>query len=92
MTRTWPRLLVVSLMASHAAAAEEYPVVAEVKARDAEVAAAHGRGDMAAYRAGLSVHCRPHRRRQSVAERSAKARYPPAKPNHQTTSSASEQS
>ncbi len=30
------------------------PVIAQVQARDAEIAAAHGRGDLEAYRAGLS--------------------------------------
>lgn len=32
------------------------PVIAEVKARDAELSAAHGRGDMATYLQGLSRH------------------------------------
>lgn len=32
------------------------PVIAEVKARDAELSAAHGRGDMAVYLQGLSRH------------------------------------
>ncbi|MCA0395676.1 MAG: nuclear transport factor 2 family protein [Proteobacteria bacterium] len=32
------------------------PAIAAVMAREAEVAAAHGRGDLAAYRAGLSRH------------------------------------
>ena len=47
--------LLAALLSGASLAAETYdPVVAEVKARDAELAAAHGRGDIATYRAGLS--------------------------------------
>lgn len=38
------------------AAGHDDPVIAEVMARDAEIAAAHGRGDLSSYRAGLSKH------------------------------------
>lgn len=49
----------LALLAFGASAADlgtetEDPVVAQVLARDAELQAAHGRGDMASYRAGLS--------------------------------------
>ena len=50
-----PRVVLLLCMAGAAnAASEDDPVVAEVMARDAEIAAAHGRGDMATYRAALS--------------------------------------
>ena len=48
-----PMPLMVALMATAAPATED-PVLAEVRARDAEIAEAHGRGDLVAYRAGLS--------------------------------------
>jgi len=45
-----------SLLTALALAAEPVdPVIAEVKARDAELSAAHGRGDMATYLKGLSA-------------------------------------
>ncbi|HMP64638.1 MAG TPA: nuclear transport factor 2 family protein [Pyrinomonadaceae bacterium] len=48
-------ILVVVLVAGACLAKDSNDaVIAEVLARDAEIAAAHGRGDMAAYRAGLS--------------------------------------
>lgn len=47
--------LVAALLVGTAPAPEtDDPVLAEVRARDAEIAEAHGRGDLAAYRAGLS--------------------------------------
>ncbi|MDR7270771.1 ketosteroid isomerase-like protein [Pelomonas saccharophila] len=51
--------LIAALLLSQAtaSAAEAVdPVIAEVKARDAELSAAHGRGDMATYLTGLSKH------------------------------------
>lgn len=45
--------LMVALVATATPATED-PVLAEVRARDIEMAAAHGRGDLVAYRAGLS--------------------------------------
>jgi len=47
-------LIVALLFGASVAAETNDPVLAEVKTRDAELAAAHGRGDMATYRAGLS--------------------------------------
>ncbi len=49
-------LLVWCVAGAANAAGNDEAVIAEVMARDAEIAAAHGRGDMAAYRAGLSKH------------------------------------
>jgi ketosteroid isomerase-like protein len=50
-----PMVVLLLCMAGAAnAAGEDDPVIAEVMARDAEIAAAHGRGDMATYRAALS--------------------------------------
>lgn len=45
--------LIAALLGATAPAVED-PVIAEVKARDSELAEAHGRGDLATYRAGLS--------------------------------------
>ena len=47
-------LLAVCANAAAGEGVAEDPVVAQVMARDAELQAAHGRGDMATYRAGLS--------------------------------------
>jgi len=52
-------LVVLALLLSQAApsvAQAVDPVIAEVKARDAELSAAHGRGDMDSYLKGLSRH------------------------------------
>ena len=53
-----PGLLMLLLTAAGSALAVEAedPVVRQVLQRDAQLAAAHGRGDMATYRAGLSRH------------------------------------
>ncbi|RYG14014.1 MAG: nuclear transport factor 2 family protein [Burkholderiales bacterium] len=46
--------LLLLTMANAAGAGQEDPIIAQVMARDDELASAHGRGDMATYRAGLS--------------------------------------
>jgi len=47
-------IVLATLAGAPAIDAEKDAVIAEVEARDAEIAAAHGRGDMATYRSGLS--------------------------------------
>lgn len=48
--------LILSAACPALAAETEDPVIAQVMQRDDELGAAHGRGDMATYRAGLSKH------------------------------------
>lgn len=52
--KTWMALLLGGLAGAANAGSQDDPVIAEVMARDAQIAAAHGRGDLVAYREGLS--------------------------------------